>query len=114
MERSTRRILTTHTGSLPRPKALTALHVARSRGETVDPAALAVAVDAATRDAVAHQHAVGIDVGNDGEQGRESFFTYVRERLSGYGGTSQRPPMRDLVHYPTFVERMVTSSPVRW
>jgi 5-methyltetrahydropteroyltriglutamate--homocysteine methyltransferase len=108
MERSTRRILTTHTGSLPRPKALTALHVARSRGEAVNPAALAVAVDAATRDAVAHQHAVGIDVGNDGEQGRESFFTYVRERLSGYGGTSQRPPMRDLVHYPTFVERMVT------
>lgn len=106
MERSTRRILVTHTGSLPRPKALTALHVARSRGEVVDPAALSGAVVAATREAVARQHAAGIDVGNDGEQGRESFFTYVRERLSGFGGSSHRPPMRDLVHYPTFVERM--------
>ena len=75
----------------------------RSRGEAVEAAALERAADAATRDAVAKQLACGIDVGNDGEQPRESFFTHVRERLSGFGGKSQRPIMRDLVHYPSFL-----------
>ena len=46
----------------------------------------------------------GIDVGNDGEQPRESFFTYVQHRMSGFGGTSQRPVMRDIVRYPSFLE----------
>jgi 5-methyltetrahydropteroyltriglutamate--homocysteine methyltransferase len=52
---------------------------------------------------VAAQLACGIDVGNDGEQPRESFFTHLRERLSGFGGRSQRPLMRDLVRYPSFL-----------
>jgi 5-methyltetrahydropteroyltriglutamate--homocysteine methyltransferase len=101
--RSTDRILTTHAGSLPRPQELNAMLARRSRGEAVDAAALERAADAATRDAVAKQLACGIDVGNDGEQPRESFFTHVRERLSGFGGKSQRPFMRDLVHYPSFL-----------
>jgi 5-methyltetrahydropteroyltriglutamate--homocysteine methyltransferase len=103
MQRSERRILTTHTGSLPRPPELTALHVRRSRGETVDPAEFGRAVDDAVRSTIARQQAAGVDVGNDGEQGRESFFTYVQHRMTGFGGTSQRPPMRDIVHYPTFL-----------
>ncbi|HVH06566.1 MAG TPA: cobalamin-independent methionine synthase II family protein [Myxococcota bacterium] len=103
MLRSTDRILTTHAGSLPRPQELNAMLARRSRGEAVDAAALERAADAATRDAVAKQLACGIDVGNDGEQPRESFFTHVRERLSGFGGKSQRPIMRDLVHYPSFL-----------
>ena len=75
----------------------------RSRGEAVDPVAFERAADAATREAVAKQLACGVDVGNDGEQPRESFFTHVRERMSGFGGKSQRPFMRDLVHYPDFL-----------
>ena len=46
------------------------------------------------------QLAAGIDVGNDGEQPRESFFTYVQHRMSGFGGQSQRPIMRDIVALP--------------
>jgi 5-methyltetrahydropteroyltriglutamate--homocysteine methyltransferase len=101
---STSRILVTHAGSLPRPRALLDLLVRQSRGETVDPAALAAAALAATRDRVARQLEVGIDVGNDGEQPRESFFTYVRHRLTGFGGRSERPVMRDIVHYASFLQ----------
>jgi 5-methyltetrahydropteroyltriglutamate--homocysteine methyltransferase len=103
MLRSAWRILTTHAGSLPRPPALNALLARRSRGEPIDGDALAREVEAATRNAVARQLACGIDVGNDGEQPRESFFTHVRERLSGFAGRSQRPLMRDLVRYPSFL-----------
>jgi 5-methyltetrahydropteroyltriglutamate--homocysteine methyltransferase len=103
MERSERRILTTHAGSLPRPTALTEMLVRQSRREDVDAGALAAAVRDATRHVVARQLEAGIDVGNDGEQGRESFFTYVQHRMTGFGGVGQRPVMRDIVHYPTFV-----------
>jgi 5-methyltetrahydropteroyltriglutamate--homocysteine methyltransferase len=104
MERSERRILTTHAGSLPRPKALLDLMVRVSRREPVDEAVLADAVRGATEHVVASQLEVGIDVGNDGEQARESFVTHVQHRLSGFGGTSERPVMRDIVHYPSFLE----------
>ncbi len=53
---------------------------------------------------VAKQLAAGIHVGNDGEQPRESFLSYVQHRMSGFGGQSQRPIMRDIVHYPSFLE----------
>ena len=104
MLRSSDRILTTHAGSLPRPRALLDLLLARQRGGDVDPAVLAAAIEDATRHAVAQQLAVGIDVGNDGEQGRESFVTYVRDRLSGFGGEHQRPIMRDITAFPSFLE----------
>jgi len=102
LKRSESRILTTHAGSLPRPKGLVDLQLRASRGEAVDPAALAQAAEQATRQAVAHQLACGIDVGNDGEQPRESFVTYVRYRLSGFSGESKRPPVKDLAAYPSF------------
>ncbi len=104
MQRSESRILTTHTGSLPRPKPLVELQLRMSRGEAVDPSALATAVQRATRHSIAHQLECGIDVGNDGEQPRESFFTYVRYRMSGFGGESPRPAVQDVVAFPTFAE----------
>jgi 5-methyltetrahydropteroyltriglutamate--homocysteine methyltransferase len=100
---STDRILTTHAGSLPRTPELRALHVRRSRAEPVDGDELAAAVRDSTRRVLRRQREVGIDVGNDGEQGRESFFTHVRERLSGFGGRSDRPVMRDIVAFPSFL-----------
>ncbi len=103
MKASEARILTTHAGSLPRPKALTALYVRRSRGEPVDEIELARAAREATSRAVEKQLEVGIDVGNDGEQARESFFTHVQHRMTGFGGRSQRPLMRDLEAWPGFL-----------
>ena len=90
------RILTTHTGSLPRPAELTALYVRRSRGEAIDPAELDRVGKAAVRDIVAKQIAAGIDIGNNGEQQREAFFLYVRHRMSGFGGGWARRVFADV------------------
>ena len=62
------------------------------------------AIAAATRASIAAQLGAGIDIGNDGEQARESFFTYVQHRMTGFGETSQRPLMRDLADHPDFLE----------
>src|SRR5215831_12778312 len=101
------RILTTHAGSLPRPQALAELHGRRSNGETIDPGEMRQAVEEATAAVVAAQVECGIDIGNDGEQARESFFTYVRHRMTGFGDTSERMLMRDLLEHPDFLELMV-------
>ena len=98
------RILTTHAGSLPRPPQLAELHGRRSRGEEVDPGALREAIEAATAVVIDGQVEAGIDIGNDGEQARESFFTYVQHRMTGFGGTSRRALMRDLLDHPDFIE----------
>jgi 5-methyltetrahydropteroyltriglutamate--homocysteine methyltransferase len=96
------RILTTHTGSLPRPAELTALYVRRSRGEAIDPAILDTVGKAAVHDIVAKQIAAGVDIGNNGEQQREAFFLYVRHRMSGFGGGWARRVFADVAHYPAF------------
>jgi 5-methyltetrahydropteroyltriglutamate--homocysteine methyltransferase len=115
MRRSTERILTTHTGSLPRPEALTRLFVRRALGENVDANEIAVAGREAVAAVVPRQAEVGIDVGNDGEQQRESFFLYLKERLTGLGGSWQRPSRADVDRYPGFKKRWLeqTSSSAR-
>jgi 5-methyltetrahydropteroyltriglutamate--homocysteine methyltransferase len=102
MQRSTSRILTTHTGSLPRPRELTRLYVLRARGDTVDPAEIDRAGREAVRTVVRKQHDAGIDVGNNGEQQRDSFFLYLKSRLSGLGGSWERPSRADIDRYPDF------------
>jgi 5-methyltetrahydropteroyltriglutamate--homocysteine methyltransferase len=99
---SDRRILTTHVGSLPRPPALRDLLVKQDRGEPIDQAELDRQVEAAVRDVVARQLEAGIDVGNDGEQPRAGFSTYVARRMRGFGGESKRPLARDVVEFPDY------------
>jgi 5-methyltetrahydropteroyltriglutamate--homocysteine methyltransferase len=107
MQRSSDRILTTHAGSLPRPEELTRLYAQRARGDKVDPAEIARLGRDAVRRVVAKQREVGIDIGNNGEQQREAFFLYLRERLSGLGGSWQRPTRADVDAYPQF-QKMFT------
>jgi 5-methyltetrahydropteroyltriglutamate--homocysteine methyltransferase len=102
MQTSEQRILTTHTGSLPRPAELTALYVRRANGEVIDAAELAASVQSALRRIVPKQIAAGIDIGNDGEQQREAFFLHVRHRMSGFGGNWRRWPRADVERYPAF------------
>jgi len=102
MLRSERRIMTTHTGSLPRPAELTALYARRSTGETVDEGAIAELGKAATHAVVQKQIAAGVDILNNGEQMREAFFLYVRDRMSGFGGLWNRKPRADVLRYPGF------------
>jgi 5-methyltetrahydropteroyltriglutamate--homocysteine methyltransferase len=102
VQRSENRILTTHTGSLPRPPELSHLYARRAAGEAIDAEALARAQETALGDAIAHQLEAGIDVGNNGEQTREAFFLYLRDRLTGLGGSWDRPGFADSQRYPEY------------
>jgi 5-methyltetrahydropteroyltriglutamate--homocysteine methyltransferase len=102
MLRSEGRVLTTHTGSLPRPPALTRLYARRSRGEQVSAAELEAAGRAALDWVVGKQAEVAIDIANNGEQQRDSFLLYVRDRLSGLDGTWARRQRADVERYPIF------------
>ncbi len=98
------RILTTHVGSLPRNPMLTDLLISREAGEPVDAANMASQMDKAVADVVERQRTAGIDFGNDGEQQRVGFQTYVPERMSGFAGESKRPRPRDLIEFPEIAE----------
>jgi 5-methyltetrahydropteroyltriglutamate--homocysteine methyltransferase len=102
MQRSEERILTTHVGSLPRHPKLRDLLVRQERGEAIDLGELDGEVEAAVQRAVHKQVEVGIDIGNDGEQPRVGFSTYVARRMQGFGGESRRPPARDMVDFPDY------------
>jgi 5-methyltetrahydropteroyltriglutamate--homocysteine methyltransferase len=105
MQHNSDRILTTHAGSLPRPRSLTTLLTAKYGGATIDEVGLAQAVEEATHAIIARQIEAGVDIINNGEMGRESFFTYIQHRMSGFGGVSTRPIMADLSQYPGSLER---------
>ncbi len=107
----TQRFLTTHAGSLPKGATLAAMHARKSRGEAVDDAAFEAAIDASLAHVLTQQIASGVDIVNDGEVGREGFFSYVRTRLSGFDGQHPRPPMRDLVMYPGFLQYLSRTLP---
>jgi 5-methyltetrahydropteroyltriglutamate--homocysteine methyltransferase len=104
MQHSENHILTTHAGSLPRPAALADMFERLSRHEPVDQSAMEREIEQSTRRAVRMQSECGIAVGNNGEQTRESFFTYVQHRMSGFDGRSERPPIADFRNYPSFLE----------
>ena len=84
MKRSRDRILTTHTGSLPRPPELVDMVQAKETGGTYDQAALTQRTRDAVREVVQEQARAGIDVVSDGEYGKPGFFQYVHNRLNGF------------------------------
>ncbi len=107
------RILTTHVGSLPRNDTLTELLVSQEAGESIDLKKLAAEKDKAVADVVGRQVAAGIDAGNDGEQQRVGFQTYVPQRMSGFGGESKRPLARDLKEFPELINQLKARFPQR-
>jgi len=97
MQRSEERILTTHVGSLPRHPKLSDLLVRQDRGEVIDEAdARSRGLKPPLSSVVRKQLEVGIDIGNDGEQPRVGFSTYVGRRMRGFGGESRRPPAHEM------------------
>ena len=102
MQRSVDRILTTHTGSLPRGEAMMELLQRRERNEAVDPEDYDRTADAAVRAIVARQVACGLDIVNDGEQAKPSYVTYVIDRVAGFGGArrSRFPRRLDSADFP--------------
>src|SRR5439155_796072 len=84
LQRSTDRILTTHVGSLPRPKDLLDLMKAKMTRRGYVPELYEARVRSAVAECVRKQAESGIDILNDGEQSKPGFFTYVAERLEGF------------------------------
>jgi 5-methyltetrahydropteroyltriglutamate--homocysteine methyltransferase len=106
MKRSTDRVLTTHTGSLPRPDDLVQLLYAAESGEAVDRATLERRVREAVAESVRQQRAAGLDVVNDGEMSKVSYSTYVTDRLTGYEDrvAVARRPRPDAAAFPDYAE----------
>ena len=107
MRTSRDRILTTHVGSLPRSKAVTDVVFGREQGEEA-PGGDRV-ISAAVDDVVARQVASGVDIVSDGEMSKISYATYIKDRITGFDGDSDRVPPRDLEEFPGFLERLATS-----
>ena len=112
MKRSTDRILTTHTGSLPRPMDLARLLEAKDAGEPVDETALSRMSREAVAEAVRKQVEAGIDIVSDGEQGKVGYSTYPRHRLTGFGGSSSAPARADWADFPEAAKKYAPSSTV--
>ena len=99
------RILTTHTGSLPRPEGLTELLFAKTSGKPYDAAALARQAGEAVAATVKMQVDLGIDVVSDGEQSKTSFQAYATDRLAGIEPMAPAPgerTTRENVAFPAF------------
>jgi 5-methyltetrahydropteroyltriglutamate--homocysteine methyltransferase len=125
VKRSTDRILTTHTGSLPRPKDLLRLLQDREEGRLRDEAALAGRARSAVLDVVGKQRETGLSIVNDGEQGRADYTIYVKDRLTGFAGESSSWPNPDAEEFPEWTEmarqfappfqkRPACTGPVEW
>jgi 5-methyltetrahydropteroyltriglutamate--homocysteine methyltransferase len=107
MQTSAEKILTTHVGSLPRPRQLAEAMVQRDKGK-LDAAglkALPQQVRDAVKDVVKQQVASGIDIVNDGEASKIGYSTYVRERLTGFEGKGEGLTIWDLHDVPEFAAR---------
>ena len=105
------RILTTHVGSLPRSETLSDLLVRREAGESYDRAQFEREMEQAVRHVVGKQKEAGIDIGNDGEQQRVGFQTYVPARMSGFGGESKRRRGREFEEFPDLVRYLTHRFP---
>ena len=107
MKLSTDAILTTHTGSLPRPPALLEALQARDRGQS-NGADLDEQVREAVADVVQRQASAGVTVVNDGEASKIGYSTYVKERLDGFGGEAGMDALpADLGEFPDYMARVM-------
>ena len=105
MKQSTDHILTTHTGSLPRPPDMLGLLVEEQQRRLAERSQLDDSVRAAVQDVFNQQVETGLDVVNDGEQGRVDYTVYVKDRLTGYEGESvPLGGMTDDVEFPELAE----------
>ncbi len=89
MKRSTDRILTTHTGSLPRPTDLADMLGKLDSNQPLDEAVFQQRVKQAVAETVAMQRKAGLDVLNDGEEGKVGYSTYIKDRCTGFEGENR-------------------------
>ena len=104
MSTSSKRILTTHVGSMPRSDAVCAALLAKEHGEMRDEAAFDALMGEAVREVVALQASIGIDIVSDGETSKIGYATYIKDRNTGFGGDFTPKPHRDLADHPDYRE----------
>ena len=104
MLRSDKRILTTHAGSLPRPHALLDIMKLRLTGHQIDEAAYQARVTDAVAEIVKQQAAAGLDIVADGETSKPGFFSYVKERLTGFEARPGKGPRKFAQELDAFPE----------
>jgi 5-methyltetrahydropteroyltriglutamate--homocysteine methyltransferase len=125
MKRSTERILTTHTGSLPRPDDLVGLLEGRDQREARADPAFQARVAAAVKEIVQQQATAGVAVVNDGEMSKVGYSTYIADRVTGFSEQSRQPrPQVEMGHFPEYYEahptggsaarRPVCVGPIAW
>ena len=125
MNRSSERILTTHTGSLPRPDALLAMLMDKEAGRARLPPQFDATASEAVRDVIDHQRACGVDVVNDGEMAKPDYSTYIKDRVTGFDGEMvDLPQSRDGRDFPEYfatqnsmgrtVSRPACTGPIAW
>lgn len=106
MKRSTERFLTTHTGSLPRPDDLVRTMFAKEEGVPVEAGALERRIADAVEEVVRKQVEAGVDIVDDGEMSKPSYATYIKDRLSGFGGEGNTFVYQDLSEFPRLAKRV--------
>ncbi len=109
MQHSTDRILTTHVGSLARPRGVLDFLFAKERGEEFDADVFETSVADAVGEIVKQQAECGIDVVCDGEQSKSSFLTYIVERLKGFSPSDKQGEdlwveSRETIAFPEFYD----------
>src|SRR5262245_29491273 len=115
MKRSTDHILTTHTGSLPRPTDLVDMVLRKEAKQPVDEDLLGKRIRSAVAEVVRRQAAVGISVLNDGEQGKPGYSIYMKDRLTGFEGESTAAAVSgEAKDFPEYTARRAgRASPMR-
>ena len=100
------KIKTTHVGSLPRSNELSDLLFKKDKGEKIDINHFDKIVNRDVKKIVKKQKDLGIDFVSDGEMSKISYATYVKDRLDGFSGESDRKAPKDLDDFPSFKERI--------
>ena len=113
MRKSEQGLLVTHVGSLPRGARLNELLIRAELGEGVASAELEAEVERRVAHVFGQQRDLGIDICNDGEQGRVGFQTYVAQRMAGFGGQSNRRRPRDMTDFPDYGKLLAERFPRR-
>ncbi len=109
MHSSSNRILTTHVGSLPRSQAVTDGVFARENEQPFDEQKLSRTIKDAVDEVVRKQVEAGVDLVSDGEMSKISYATYIKDRITGFEGDSERNPPSDLEEFPGFLQRQASS-----
>lgn len=109
MQTSNDRILTTHVGSLPRSQAVTDVVFGHENGTLEDESVYKPTIAEAVREVVRRQVETGIDLVSDGEMSKISYATYIKDRITGFGGDTPREPGQDLLDFPNLLQKLANA-----